>query len=162
MMLGSLIGDWLRRTDVASLRKLFYLAIAALVCVAVGLAWAQSLGFNAVCWTPSYLLYATGIGAIIFALIYYAADVLGWDAWTRPLVVFGVNAIAAYWLSLMFSTWLLDYPRVGRSDLRHWIVASLQSSLGTSAGAWAFTLGAVAGWWIVFDQLYRRRLLSKV
>lgn len=163
MMLGTLIGDWLRQTQISPSRKATQLFLAGAICAAVGVLWAWvDLPFNKPRWTPCYLLYASGIGAILLSLTFWITDVRGSAWWTRPLVVFGVNSIAAYWLSIMAKVWLLNYPKIGDSDVAHWLIQHFQASLGAHAGSWAFTAAYVLFWWLVLDQLYRRKIFFKV
>src|SRR6266496_3876479 len=51
-------------------------------------------------WTSSYVVFTTGPALVCLAVCYWIADVKQWRGrWTWPILVFGTNAIAAYFLS---------------------------------------------------------------
>jgi predicted acyltransferase len=162
MLLGTLIGDWLRRNDLPAGRKVAPIVLCGAISAALGFLWAYDLPFNKPRWTPSYLLLTSGIGAILIALIYHVTDVHGRFKWTRPLVVFGVNAIAAYWLAIICKIWLLNFPMRDGVERGHSIIAQLQSRVGPHAGSWAFTVGYVLIWWLILDVMYRLKIFWKV
>ena len=111
MLIGTLLGDWLRR-DVASGRKIKALVLSGIAMCIVGFAWAFDLPFNKPRWTPSYLLWTSGVGTVIIATLYWIIDVKQIRRWTYPLVVFGTNALALYFCSILFKVLLLNTPRV--------------------------------------------------
>jgi predicted acyltransferase len=47
-------------------------------------------------WTPSWVLYSGGWCFLLMAAFYVMVDVKGWKRWAFPLVVIGMNSIAAY------------------------------------------------------------------
>jgi predicted acyltransferase len=161
MVIGTLIGDWLRR-DVSSKRKIFALIVGGFAMSILGFAWAFDLPFNKPRWTPSYLSWTSGVGTILIAILYWIIDVKNIRRWTYPLVVFGTNAIALYFCSIMAKVLLLNTPRVNGRPLIDVVLESLKRPLGPWAGGWAFTIGFVAVWWVILDQMYRRKIFWKV
>ncbi len=90
----------------------------------------------------------------MLAAFYWAVEVQGWRRWTFPLVVVGMNSIAAYVIGNAFGGWF-------RSATRAW-VGLLAPVLGP---VWLpvlqhalFALTA----WAVLLWLYRRRVFFKV
>jgi predicted acyltransferase len=166
MLLGTIIGDWIRRGDLAPPIKASRLALCALMLAILGFLWAFDLPFNKPRWTPAYLVYALGIGAFVLAILYAILDLRGRGAWCYPLVVFGVNAIAAYFIPILAKVVLLNMPRVRfageATPLINAILLTLKSWFGAWAGGWAFTIGFVAFWWFVFHLAYRRKLVWKL
>ena len=130
--------------------------------ILVGVLWALDLPFNKPRWTPCYLIYTSGVGTLILALLYWIIDVRNLRRWTYPLVVFGTNAIALYWFSIMFKVLLLYTPRVGGRPLIEVLLAGLKSMLGAWAGGWAYTVLFIGFWWVVMDQLHRRKIFLKL
>ena len=44
-------------------------------------------------------MYTSGLALIFFAMCYWLVDVKKYTWWTKPFVVYGMNAIAVYFLS---------------------------------------------------------------
>jgi predicted acyltransferase len=166
MLLGTVAGDWLRRRDVPDPAKVRRLALWGGVLAAVGLAWAFDLPFNKPRWTPCYLVWVSGIGFLLIALLYWLIDMRGSRRWVYPFVVFGSNAIAAYFISIMVKILIGNTPRVTYAgqhvSLTHAAILSCKHALGPWAGGWAFTLLFITFWWAVLDQMYRRKWFWKL
>jgi predicted acyltransferase len=96
-LLGVLAGHWLRSSRSGS-RKATGLAIAGVLCLAVGLIWAQFFPIIKILWTSSYVLFAGGWSLLLLALFYWLIDVRGYHRWTTFFVVIGMNAITIYFL----------------------------------------------------------------
>ncbi|MBS1873645.1 MAG: DUF5009 domain-containing protein [Acidobacteria bacterium] len=50
-------------------------------------------------WTPTFAMFMAGMASVVFAICYWFVDVKGWKRWTRPLAIYGMNAIAVYILA---------------------------------------------------------------
>jgi predicted acyltransferase len=51
--------------------------------------------------TSSYALFTSGIGALLFLLMYYVIDVWKIRRWAYPLTEFGKNALLAYFMQIL-------------------------------------------------------------
>lgn len=97
MIWGLIVGQWLR-SDRPQSAKVKWLVIAGLL----GLASGAVLGWTGVCpvvkriWTPSWTLYSGGWCCLFMAAFFLVIDVWGKKSWSFPLVVVGMNSIAAY------------------------------------------------------------------
>jgi heparan-alpha-glucosaminide N-acetyltransferase len=130
------------------------LLLAALAMIAVGLAVSPWAPIIKRIWTPSFTVYSAGWTTLMLAAFYWAVEVQGWRRWTFPLLVVGMNSIAAYVISGAFGGWF-------RSATNAWL-GLLAPAVGP---LWLpvlqralFALTA----WIVLLWLYRRRLFFKV
>ena len=118
MILGLLAGGVLCGTR-STLEKLRWLAIAGVICLATG--WL--LGALGICpvvkriWTPNWVLFSGGWCFLLMVAFLALIDFHGWRAWSFPLVVFGMNSIAAY---VMYES-----PFAGFSRCHQQIPASL-------------------------------------
>jgi predicted acyltransferase len=162
MLLGTLIGDLLRREDLEPRRKVVGLVKWGAVMCVVGFLWAFDLPFNKPRWTPCYLIWCSGVGTLILAMLYDLIDVRNVRRGTYPLVVFGTNAIALYWCSIMFKVLVLNTPRPHGKPLIEVILGGLKGTLGPWAGGWTFTIAFIGFWWVIMDQLYRRKIFLKL
>lgn len=97
MILGLIAGETLR-SERAPMQKLRWLIVAGVAALIAG--W--TLGALGVCpvvkriWTPSWTLFSGGWCLLLLAAFYYVVEMRGWKAWMFPLVVIGMNSIAAY------------------------------------------------------------------
>src|SRR6266700_870112 len=90
---------WLR-TAYSLGMKTFALLAAGTAAIVVGEIMNVWFPINKKLWTSSYVVFTTGPALVCLAVCYWIADVKQWRGrWTWPILVFGTNAIAAYFLS---------------------------------------------------------------
>ena len=162
VLLGSLVGDWLRsgRHQLETTVGLFVAGSAGLV---VGLAWDPLFPINKPLWTSSYVIFTAGMACHTLAICYWLIDVRGWKSWATPFVVFGTNAIAAFFLSSLFAR-VMSMIRVGDNvPIKTWIYENLLLSwLSPMNASLAFALLYTSLWLAAMSVLYRRRIFIKV
>lgn len=102
MLLGMFAGRLLRSSQSAS-KKFGLLILLGVVCLAAG--W--TLGALGVCpvvkriWTPAWALYSGGWCFLILAGFYLLVDLARLKTLFFPLIVLGMNSIAAYLIARM-------------------------------------------------------------
>ncbi len=106
-LLGGIAGLWLGSRASGS-RKAIGLVGAGLAAVVIGLAWAVVFPLNKGLWTSSYVWFTGGAASVLLALCYALIDLRGWKAWSRPLVILGLNAIALFVLSGLGTKFLMN------------------------------------------------------
>lgn len=97
MILGLIAGGVLR-SQRAPWAKVKWLAIAGLAGLAVG-ALLNGLGICPLVkriWTPSWTVFSGGWCLLLLAAFHVLMDIRGCKRWAFPLVVVGMNSIAAY------------------------------------------------------------------
>jgi predicted acyltransferase len=166
VLLGVFTGRWMRGERSPS-ERLVGLFVAANVLLVTGTVWNAAFPINKNLWTSSYVLFTAGMAMHFLAMCHWAVDVRGWRRWARPFVVFGVNAIAAFFLSGIMAR-LLTLVKVGRGPggpiaLKTWIFDhAFASWLAPVNASLAFALCFVAFWVGVMEVFYRRRIFIKV
>jgi len=75
--------------------------------VGLGLLWNKFFPINKALWTSSYVLYTAGIAMVFLAIIYWLADVLRFQKWGVPFMVFGTNALFSYFLAGIWTKLML-------------------------------------------------------
>lgn len=145
MLLGLIAGQWLRQLREFSL----YLRTAGLL-LALGLA----AHFGGICpivkriWTPAWTLFSGGICLLFLSGFRYVMEVRGWTRWAYPLVVVGMNSIAAYWIAHVSEGFIDSSWRIHLGWLLEPKVVQPLLVLATE-------------WWIL-RWMYERKLFLKV
>lgn len=153
---GVLTGHWLK-TERSKWEKACGMFVAGAVCIFLGWAWNNWFPINKALWTSSYVLFTSGLALQFLALCYWLMDIRGYTAWAKPFVVFGSNAIAAYFLSEFVdgNLALLSLKRPIYETCFHSWASPLNASL-------FFALAYTAFCWVVMWLLYRNRIFIKV
>ena len=155
MILGLAAGRWLRAD--APRIPLKRLLIAGGIGVAAGLV----LHFSGICpvvkriWTPAWTLFSGGVCFLFLAAFSFVIEMKGYRKWAFPLVVVGMNSIAAYLIAHL---------------LGEFMVSSLHIHLGQNIFRFAGDRmaptieGAVvlAMFWLILFWMYRRKLFLKI
>lgn len=100
-LLGNLTGAWLLSTY-SHKQKLTGLSIAGFFALLTGWLWGLWFPINKTLWTSSYVLWTGGFALIILAWCYWLIDIKSWKKWSKPFEVFGINAMLAYVLHVVF------------------------------------------------------------
>ena len=155
MILGLAAGRWLRAAAPAlPFRKL-------LLAGAAGLAGGLLLQATGLCpivkriWTPSWTLFSGGLCFLFLALFCWLVEVKGWRRATFPLVVIGMNSIAAYLIAHLWDRFFFDSLRI------HGVAGLLQR---LSPGLAPLLQGAIVLglFWLVLFWMYRRKLFLRI
>jgi predicted acyltransferase len=102
-LLGGLAGTWIRRADRAPIEKVTGLFVLGWAGVIAGVIWGWVFPINKSLWTSSYVLFTAGLACHMLAVCYYLVDIKGYRKWATPFVIYGMNAITAFFLSSAFA-----------------------------------------------------------
>jgi len=149
-LIGVFAGRWLR-SDRKGAQKAAGLAIAGLVCLALGLAWAPLWPVIKKIWTGSYVLIAGGFSLELLALFYFIIDVRGWWRWSTFFAVIGMNAITIYMLSA-----IVDFGKVA-----DFFVGGALEHIPTYKPL-GMAIGVVAAEWLLLYFLNKNRIFLRV
>lgn len=167
---GVLAGHWLRSNRSSTMKTRGMIIIGACGC-AVGLAWGLLFPINKPLWTSSYVVFTSGAALIVFAICYWLIDVKGYKRWSTPFVIFGVNALAAFFMTgivaraMTLKEWW-NLPRADGSmgaNLQTYIYQNLFASWAAPLNAsllYAFSFVLV--WLAILSVLYKRKIFIKV
>ena len=130
------------------------LALAGVAGILAGLALAPWFPVIKRIWTPSFAIYSGGWVTLMLAAFYWAIDVRGWRRWAFPLVVVGMNSIAAYVIANAFAGWF-------RGATAAWLGLLAPAVGPTWLPVLQRALFAACAWGVLF-WCYRRQLFFKV
>jgi predicted acyltransferase len=95
-LLGIFTGLFLRKHNVADMKKVFYLIGAGAASAAVGWLWGIEFPVIKKIWTSSYVLVAGGYSAMLLGAFYWIVEVKKKTTWCQPFIWIGMNPIALY------------------------------------------------------------------
>jgi heparan-alpha-glucosaminide N-acetyltransferase len=156
MILG-LIAGGIVRSDRQPGPKVKWFVAAGLVGLVAGL----SLNALGVCpsvkriWTPNWTLYSGGWCFLLLAAFYLVIDVAGFKRWAFPLVVIGMNSIAAYCMAHLFESFIL-------SALRTHLGANAFTILGSPYERLLSGSCVLLVFWCILFWMYRRKLFLRI
>jgi predicted acyltransferase len=133
----------------------------------LGRTWHLWFPINKKLWTSSYVLFTAGLALICLALCYWIADVKQHRGlWTKPMLVFGKNAIAAYVLSealaAVFYTVRIGAGRHAVTLQEHFYTHLFATWASPANASLLYALAYVAMCWVVMAVLYRKGVFLKV
>lgn len=155
MILGLAAGRWYRRFAPAIPLKRFL--IAGLAGIGLGLL----LHYTGICpivkriWTPAWTLFSGGICFLFLAAFSWIIDMKGYKKWAFPLVVVGMNSIAAYMIAHLFEDFIYSSFRIHLGERPFQIFGTGLEPL-TMGAAVLFT------YWLILFWMYRRKLFLKI
>lgn len=163
---GVLTGSWIRsqREQTEKVAGLFF---AGAICVAIGWSWNFFFPINKPLWTSSYVMFTAGIALQFLGFCYWLIDLKGYKRWTKPFVIFGVNALALFVFSgllarimgLIKTTQMNGKP----GSLQTWIFEHLFLSWASPINAsLAYAIAYIFFWLFLMWLLYRKRIYIKV
>ncbi len=134
--------------------------------LAAGLLWHGWLPINKALWTPSYVLFTSGIGFLSLALLIQLLDRWRWHRLARPFQVYGTNPLFVYILSIVWAR-TLYLIEVGDGagatiSLYDWLYRALLPALSPVNASLVFALAHVLLFYGVSRWLYRRGIVVKL
>jgi predicted acyltransferase len=167
-LFGVLLGHELKSKRDPSLKtiRMFLYGNAAILS---GLLWNVWFPINKNLWTSSYVLLTTGIALNVFAACYWLVDIRQIRWWTKPFVIYGVNALVVYFISAIFGRtikkliFLSDSSGI-RHNLKEYMFLNyvrpwFESPYNASV-VWALCM--VLFWLGILAILYRWKIFIKV
>jgi len=160
---GLLTGKWLK-TARSQGSKAVGMAIVGVIAIALGRTWDLWFPINKKLWTSSYVIFTAGLALICLAACYWIVDAKRHrGAWTKLILVFGTNAIAAYFFSEFVAKVIYSIHLAGGNSIQETLYQRLFAPFASPANAsLLFALVYVAFCWVAMALLYRKRLFLKI
>ena len=155
MILGLFAGRWLRSAAPRiPMRRL-------LTAGAIGLAAGLLLHFTGICpvvkriWTPAWTLFSGGICFLFLAAFSWVIEVRGRRKWAFPLVVIGMNSIAAYLIAHLWERFTVDSFRIH-------LGAHFFQVLGTGLEPLLRGMAVLLVYWLFLYWMHRRGIFLRI
>jgi predicted acyltransferase len=166
-LFGVLVGVYLRRKDITDSVKVSWLFSIGILALLAGLVWDLQFPINKSLWTSSFVLYTGGWATILLSLTYWLIDINGYKKFTKPFVVYGVNAITVFFLSglmprimSMIKVEMPDGKVVGSQTwLYDTFIVPYFSPLNASL---VYAVLFILFWYVILWIMYKRNIIIKV
>ena len=155
MILGLIAGGWLRGAAPAiPLRRLIVAGVA-------GLALGGLLHVTGICpvvkriWTPSWTLFSGGWCFLLLAAFCWVIETRGYRKWAFPLVVIGLNSIAAYLIAHLFEDFIATSFQIH-------VGQGIFAVFGASLAAFIRGVVVLSVYWLMLFWMYRRKIFLRI
>ena len=155
MLLGLFAGQWFRAEQPKIPIRKFLFAAALLISAAL------LLHFSGVCpivkriWTPAWTLFSGGVCFLFLSAFSWLIDMRGHRRWAFPLVVVGMNSMAAYLLAHLSENFIISSFHI---NLRYQIF----QILGPGLEPLLLGIAVMLTYWLVLFWMYRRKIYLKI
>ena len=157
MILGLLAGGWLQRAEKSQAEKFRGLLVSGAILLGVG--WALgAMGWIPVVkriWTPSWVLFSGGWCCFLIATFYGLMEIKQQRTWAKPLLIIGMNSIAAYLIAHLF----VDF--IGKALLRH-LGSDTFQILGEAYEPLLHGAGILLVEWAMLAWMYQRKIFLRI
>ena len=156
MLLGLLAGGILRN-DMDSGRKIGRLATLGIA----GLLLGATLGWLGICpvvkriWTPTWVLFSGGWCFLLMAAFYFIVDVKNWKRPFFPLVVIGMNSIAAYCIAHLWDGFIV-------SAYRTHLGANFFQLFGAAYEPFVQGAAVLLALWLILYWMHRQKVFIRI
>jgi predicted acyltransferase len=178
---GILTGHWLRKSGPGPLatgadqyderdrtEKVAAIFFFGIVLITIGWIWNFWFPINKSLWTSSYVVFTAGMALCFLGFCYWLIDIKGYTAWTKPFVIFGVNALALFIGSGLMARIMgmirIPTAEVGKTiSLQQWIFNNIFLPFAEPINAsLAYAICFILLWLFLMWLLYRKRIYIRV
>lgn len=163
-LIGNLTGIWLL-TNRSQQKKLVGILSCGWLAMLLGWLWGFWFPINKTLWTGSFVLWTAGLGLCLLGLCYWSLEIKHWRRWSKPFEIFGLNALAAYFLHILFLRiqHQIHLPNADGSvgNLRLFITAHVFDWTSLKNASLLYALSYIGLWLGFFAMLYRRKIFIR-
>jgi predicted acyltransferase len=142
--------------------KVNYLVTAGVFSAIAGFLWGLVFPVNENLWTSSFVLITSGFAAILFGVMYFLVDIQGIHRWTRPGIIFGSNAITAYFLGDVFALVFYELKIQGQSLNERAVNGMISFGLFPKFASLLYALAFVGILFIPLYWLFKKKIFIRL
>ena len=153
-LLGMLTGQFVMSKYLSDkpLRKVLFMALAAIGLVILGRIWNIVFPINKSLWSSSFVCFSGGISLLLFTLFYLIIDIWKFKKWTTFFVVIGMNSITIY-----LADRIIDFHNAAK-----FMFGGLIKLLPSAWGQLLESISIVCIAWIFLYILYNKKIFLRV
>ncbi len=164
-LFGIMVGVYLKNKYIQDAVKVAWLFSTGCTAVILGLLWDLQFPINKALWTSSFVLFTGGLATIALSICYWIIDVNKYNKFTKPFVVYGVNAITVYFLSGILPQILSMIPIKsgdGQTNIYSWLYGGYAANFSPLNASLLWAISTVSFWLIILWFMYNRKIIIKV
>lgn len=165
-MIGIFTGRWLLKSN-DKFETTSWMFVAGSILIILGVIWDIWFPINKYIWTSSYVIFMGGLALHFLGFCYYVIEIKNIRWWTQPFLVFGMNAIASFFLSsLVAKTMGIIKITLSNGDeisLKGFIFNSFYKPFFSEINAsLAFAMSYLLLWYLIMLIFYKKKIFIKV
>jgi predicted acyltransferase len=164
-LLGCITGTGLLSKYTAR-KKLLGMYVIGILALITGWLWGMWFPINKALWTSSFVLWTGGLALCLLALCYWLIEIRQWRSWSKPFEIFGTNALAAYFLHILFlkiQNLVHIQNALGKThNLRLVITDHLFGWASAQNASLLYAVGYMLFWLLIMTVLYRRKIFIRI
>ncbi len=165
-LFGIITGYWLKK-KIDPATKVAWMFFWGNIGLVLGTIWDMWFPINKGIWTSSYVVFTAGMALQFLGMCYWLIDVKKIKWWTKPFIVYGMNAITVYFLSGIIGRLMLmiKIPSAGGNSLalKTFLFNNLFASwLAPINASLAWALCYVLFWLGIMWIFYAKKIFIKV
>jgi len=163
---GALLAHWIKGKAEPAVKAAWIFVVGNFALV-LGIIWDIWFPLNKNLWTSSYVVFTAGMALEFFGVCYWLVDVKGYKWWTKPFVVYGMNAITVYFLSgilarVLNNILVMDAANKAVSLKTFIYEACFQPFFSPLNASLAFALTYILFWLGIMWIFYAKKIFIKV
>jgi predicted acyltransferase len=153
-LLGMFTGEFMMSDYLSDkkLKKVLYLALAAIVLMIIGQVWNLAFPINKNLWSSSFVCWVGGLSLLLFSVFYLLIDVWNLRKWAFFLVVIGMNPITIY-----LAERIINFDRASKFFFGGFIELFPDTWTPFLSGIAVTAIG-----WVFLYFLYKKKIFLKV
>src|ERR1035441_7676121 len=155
ILLGLRAGEWFRSAAPRIPIKRFLIAGAVLAAAALLLHVTGICPIVKRIWTPSWTLFSGGVCFFFLAAFSWIIDVKQYRRWAIPLIVVGMNSIAAYLIAHLWEDFIINNLHI---NLGYQVFRIFGSGLEPLM----LGITVMLIYWFILYWMYRKRLFLRI
>jgi heparan-alpha-glucosaminide N-acetyltransferase len=155
ILLGLRAGEWFRAAAPKIPIKKFLVAAAILIAAGVLLHVTGICPIVKRIWTPSWTLFSGGVCFLFLASFSWIIDVKGYRRWAFPLVVVGMNSIAAYLIDHLWEDFIVE-------NLHIHLGYRIFQVFGPGLEPLMVGIAVMLIYWGILYWMYRRKIFLRI
>lgn len=160
---GMFLGMILLNKNIQPNQKLKQILSIGVLALVLGYVWGMVFPINKALWTSSFVLVTGGWACIVYGIIYYVADILGYEKWGKPAIIFGSNAITVYFLSSFISSLFGMIELTNGQSIHGFLYETLASIVPIpKLSSLIYALLVILFYYAIAYVLYKKKIFIKV